>query len=198
MRRTLAALGAVSGAVLALDLWTKDWATHTLQYRPPVSVIGDLVRLTYTRNSGVAFGLGAGSRFPFYLFSLIAAAGILWLVLRQRVHGAMPRLALALILGGALGNLVDRLTTGEVVDFILLSWRGHDFPVFNVADTAVTLGVALFALTWRHPSEDAHAASAAGGADAPTAALPANPPPASGAEPPREPGTTAAAPREPA
>ena len=165
MKRSLAALGAVAGAVLALDLWTKQWATSTLQFRPPVSVIDDLVRFTYTRNSGVAFGLGAGTRFPFYLFSLIAAAGILWLVIRQRVQGTAPRLALALVLGGALGNLVDRFTTGEVVDFILLSWRGHDFPVFNVADTAVTIGVAVFALTWRHPSETEEPADGAPGAE---------------------------------
>jgi signal peptidase II len=130
-----------------------------LQHHPPIPIVDDLVRLTYTRNSGVAFGLGAGTRFPFYLFSLVAAAGIVWLVWRRRVNGGVSLGALALILGGALGNLVDRISTGEVVDFILLSWRGHDFPVFNVADSAVTVGVALFALAWRPPHE--HGAEAA-------------------------------------
>ena len=73
--------------------------------------------------------------------------------MRQRVHALARRLALALILGGALGNLVDRLTTGEVVDFIDIGWGRWHWPVFNVADSAVSIGVVLFALTWpRHDS----------------------------------------------
>src|SRR5437763_234659 len=80
---------------------------------------------------------------------------------RQRTHSLVRQLALALILGGALGNLVDRLSTGEVVDFILVGWRRWYWPVFNVADSAVSIGVALFAMTWMkgseaHPAEPAN------------------------------------------
>ena len=64
-------------------------------------------------------------------------------------------------MGGAIGNLIDRVRHGEVVDFILLSWRGHEFPVFNVADMCVTCGVILFALVWTHePAEPAETADA--------------------------------------
>jgi hypothetical protein len=62
-----------------------------------------------------------------------------------------------LILGGAIGNLIDRVRNGEVVDFILLSWRGHEFPVFNVADMCVTCGVILFALVWTHEPREPEA-----------------------------------------
>jgi signal peptidase II len=151
----------IAGAVLALDFWTKQWATRTLAGAPPVPVIGDLVRFTYVRNSGVAFGLGAGLPFPYYVFSIAAVLAILFLFLRGRVHGRGRRIALALILGGALGNLVDRLTTGLVVDFIDVGWRGFHWPVFNVADSAVSVGVVLFALAW--PRRDA--ATDAAGAD---------------------------------
>ena len=146
MRRSLSLLLAVSGVVVALDQWTKHWATRALMDRPPVRVIGEFARLTFTRNSGVAFGLGAGSHFPFYIFSIAAAAAILVVFLRRRVHGLPQQVALALIFGGALGNLLDRLRTGLVVDFIELGVGRWHFPVFNVADSAVTIGVAMFAL----------------------------------------------------
>jgi signal peptidase II len=154
VRRSLALLFVVSGVTFALDLWTKHWATQTLADRDSVAVLGQFLRLTYTRNSGVAFGLGAGTNFPFYVFSLLAALAILVLFLRGRVQGRTREVALALIFGGALGNLVDRITTGLVVDFIDVGIRQWRFPVFNVADSAVTVGVALFALGWSRRHED--------------------------------------------
>ncbi len=144
--RGAVALPAVAGGVLALDQWTKGLATQHLAGRPPVELVGDTVRLTYALNSGVAFSLGAGSRFPFYLFSIAAAVVIVWLLARGKVSRAPQRFALALVLGGALGNLVDRVTTGLVVDFIEVGLGRFRWPVFNVADSAVTVGVALFIL----------------------------------------------------
>src|SRR5437867_1787210 len=114
MKRSFGILFAVAAAVVALDVWTKRWATRTLAEGPPVPVIGDLVRFTYARNSGVAFGLGAGLPFPYYVFSIAAVLAILVLFLRRRVQDPARRLALALILGGAIGNLVDRLASGDV------------------------------------------------------------------------------------
>lgn len=160
MRRLLPLLG-LAAIVIALDRWTKHWASTTLPFNRPVPVLGEFLRLTYTRNSGVAFGLGQGTGFPWYVFSIVAAAVILWLLVRARVAGTARQLALALILGGALGNLVDRIVTGEVVDFIEVGVRRWHWPVFNVADSAVSIGVVLFVLTWpakreggpRHESE---------------------------------------------
>jgi signal peptidase II len=146
MKRVVALL-AIAGGVLALDQWTKHLATTLLAGRPPVRVLGDYVQLTYALNSGVAFSLGAGSRFPFYLFSIAAAVVILWLFARGRVPRLGQQIALALILGGALGNLVDRVSSGLVVDFVELAIGRFHWPVFNLADSAVTVGVALFVLT---------------------------------------------------
>jgi len=163
VRPPLSVLLGIAGAVLAFDLWTKQWATRTLAGAPPMPIIGEFVRFTYVRNSGVAFGLGAGLPFPYYLFSIAAVLAILVLFLRGRVHGVGRRVALALILGGALGNLVDRLSTGLVVDFIDVGWGRWHWPVFNVADSAVSVGVVLFALTWPrrdHAPEESGAAGA--------------------------------------
>lgn len=165
MRRPFGFLFGVAGVILALDMWTKRWATRELAGSPPVPVIGELVRFTYTRNSGVAFGLGAGLPFPYYLFSIAAVIAILYLFIRRPIQSATRRLSLALILGGALGNLVDRVSTGEVVDFIDVGWGRWHWPVFNIADSAVTIGVVLFALSWprRDPAPHEEPAAAPGG-----------------------------------
>ena len=153
MKRSPALFVGLATALVVADQWTKRLATEHLAFQPPVRVVGDLVQLTYARNPGIAFGLFAGHRFPFYVFSLIAAAVVTMLFLRHERLSIARQLSLACILGGALGNLIDRVRTGEVVDFILLSWHGHDFPVFNVADIGVTVGVCLFALVWTHDDE---------------------------------------------
>jgi len=142
----LLTLFGVAACVVGVDQWTKHWASAHLVLRPPVPLLGDFLTLTYTRNSGVAFGLGAGTGFPYYVFSIAAALVIVMMFLRRQVDGVLRQVALALILGGALGNLIDRLKTGDVVDFIQILWGR--FPVFNVADTAVSIGVALFAWSW--------------------------------------------------
>ena len=158
MKRSFVLLLGIAATILALDQWTKHWAERVLAHRAPVNVIGELVRLTYTRNSGVAFGLGAGLPFPYAIFSIAAVVAILVLFIRHREHPFARQLSLALILGGALGNLVDRLASGEVVDFILIGWRQWYWPVFNVADSAVSVGVVLFGITWaRHPEPRAEA-----------------------------------------
>ncbi|MEO5988474.1 MAG: signal peptidase II [Candidatus Eisenbacteria bacterium] len=159
MKRSLPLLLGVSAVCVALDQASKHWANAHLAYAEPIHVVGNLVRLTYTRNSGIAFGLFAGRAFPFYIFSIIAAIAVFVLFFRQERLAWPRQLSLALILGGAIGNLIDRMTTGEVVDFILLAWGRHEFPIFNVADMCVTFGVALFALVWTHDPKDTQPAS---------------------------------------
>jgi signal peptidase II len=151
VNRRLVALLAIAATVVACDQWTKHWAVATLAGRAPVNVLGEVVRFTFTRNSGVAFGLGAGTHFPYYVFSIVAAVAILILYLRRPDQSAWRRFALALILGGAIGNLIDRVSAGEVVDFIEVGVGGWHWPVFNVADSAVSVGVVLFALNWSRP-----------------------------------------------
>ena len=160
MRRSPALLLAVAGGGVVLDQWSKRWATTNLAFHEPMHVLSDLVTLTYTRNSGIAFGMFQGKSFPFYIFSIVAALAVFWLWARHPQLSRAREWSLALIMGGAVGNLIDRIRFGEVTDFILLAWRGHEFPVFNVADVCVTCGVILFALVWTHDPEPALVAGA--------------------------------------
>jgi signal peptidase II len=161
VRRSYPLLFGCSAFGVALDQWSKHWATAHLAFAPARQVVGDLVQFTYTRNSGIAFGIFQGRSLPLYVFSLIAAIAVVVLFSRHERMSFFRQLSLACILGGAVGNMIDRITTGQVVDFILLQWRGHEFPVFNVADVFVSCGVALFALAWTHDPQERAPESAA-------------------------------------
>ncbi len=121
-----------AAAVLGLDQLTKAFASAHLVPGEPVPVLGNFLRLTLVHNTGAAFGLFPGSRLPFILVSVLAIAVVLYVLLGW-------------ILGGALGNLLDRIRWGRVVDFIDVGIGTVRWPVFNVADSAVTLGVILLA-----------------------------------------------------
>jgi len=109
-------------------------------------VIGDWVRLTYIHNPGAAFGLFPGSRPALIVVSLAAIVVVTAVAWRKRSRWDV--LPLGLILGGAVGNLIDRIRLGEVVDFVQIGIPPENYwPVFNVADSAVTIGVAWLAFT---------------------------------------------------
>ncbi len=138
----------VSATVVVLDLWTKWLAEANLERFRPVEVLPFFnLRLTY--NPGAAFSLladaGGWQRWFFALVAVVASVVILvWLV---RLRGErMVACGLTLVLGGALGNLWDRIFRGEVVDFLDFHWAGWHFPAFNVADMAITVGAALLIL----------------------------------------------------
>jgi signal peptidase II len=145
----LAAL-MVGLAVLVADQLTKFWI---VQYfgaeglRPPVPVLGDVLTLYYVQNTGVAFSLFAGQNIKFVLIAL-ALGLICYLYWRYRdVATLWLRLGFALVLGGAVGNLLDRFARSYVVDFIHFQIPGiFNFAVFNVADSAITIGVVVVAL----------------------------------------------------
>src|SRR6267143_3275666 len=136
---------ACAAAVLALDQATKALASSHLIMGQPVPILGQFLRLTLVHNSGAAFGLFPGSRLPFILVSVLAIAVVLYLFARDAYRSLWNRVLLGCILGGALGNLVDRIRWGRVVDFIDVGLGSIRWPVFNVADSAVTLGVILLA-----------------------------------------------------
>ena len=138
----------IAVAVIVLDQITKTWIASTFQLGDArrVTPFFDIVR---AHNRGAAFSFlndaSGWQRWFFIILGLGAAAFIVWLLARhggQRLFGW----ALALILGGALGNVVDRILHGHVVDFIQVHWRHHYFPAFNVADSAITIGAALLIL----------------------------------------------------
>ena len=138
----------IAAAVIVLDQLTKAMivAAFRLGDARTVTPFFDIVR---AHNRGAAFSFlneaGGWQRWFFVALGIAAAAFIVWLLRRhggQRMFGW----ALALILGGALGNVIDRLVHGHVVDFIQVHWQHHYFPAFNVADSAITIGAALLIL----------------------------------------------------
>jgi len=142
-QRWLFALCAV--LVIGFDQGTKAIASARLYLSDPVPVLGDVVRLTLVHNTGAAFGMFPGSRLPFIAISLLAIAVVVYLYTREAYRGVPQRLLLGCILGGAIGNLADRVRLGWVVDFIDVGIGATRWPVFNVADSAVTVGVILLA-----------------------------------------------------
>ena len=146
----------ISALVIALDQLTKLWISHHFAYLEsyPVTAFFNLV---LAHNTGASFSMlsdaGGWQRWLFSGIAVFASAWIVWL-LRKHAQQTLFCLALAFILGGALGNLLDRLMYGYVVDFIDLYWSEHHFAAFNVADAAINLGAAL--LLWdsfKKPSE---------------------------------------------
>ena len=136
---------ACAAAVIALDQFTKWLASSRLLMGRPVPVLDDFVRFTLVHNTGAAFGLFPGSRIPFIVISVVAIAVVIYLFLRETYRSLANRILLGCILGGAIGNLVDRARLGWVVDFIDIGVGSVRWPVFNVADSAVTLGVLILA-----------------------------------------------------
>ena len=131
----------------AADLVTKALIESAMELYDSIPVIDGLFNIVYIRNPGAAFGLLAESgqyRLPFLLgVTGVAAAAILWMVHTLKPAQKLAIVSLAMIFGGALGNLVDRVRYGEVVDFLDFYWRNHHWPAFNVADSCITVGVAL-------------------------------------------------------
>lgn len=141
---------AIPVFVLALDQLTKTWVRSTMTLNETIRVVGDVIRFTYIHNEGAAFGLSIGSYSSqiFLVLAGVASVLVFYLLLSAPRAERMQRMALALILGGALGNIIDRLRWSMVVDFIQVGVAGHFWPIFNVADSAVTVGAVLLAWTY--------------------------------------------------
>jgi signal peptidase II len=142
---------ALAGIVLVADQLTKLWITANVSPGQPLPVFGDLVRLVYSKNTGALFGLFRDNATLFGLVSIGVIGGIAW------YHGQAPRsallsTALGLLLGGAIGNLIDRLRLGHVVDFVDAGIGGLRFYTFNVADSAITGALLLMLLLAIVPS----------------------------------------------
>jgi len=151
VRAKLLFFAAPAAAALALDQLTKAWVQASFRLYESRPVIEGWFHLTYVRNPGAAFGLfadhGAGFRTPFFVIvTLVALAAIGVAVARLTPDRRWTLGALGLVTGGALGNLMDRLRLGEVVDFLDVFWRSYHWPAFNMADSAITVGVAMLLL----------------------------------------------------
>lgn len=138
-------------AIIGLDLLVKHLTVTILAHRDPVRLLGGVLYLMHVRNSGAAFSLGEGYTFIFPVIAIGVVGWIIWL--SRRLGSLAWAVALGLVLGGAAGNLGDRIFrapgpfVGHVVDmFSLFDAHGQGFPVFNIADSALSVGVALAVL----------------------------------------------------
>nr|WP_231954815.1 signal peptidase II [Actinoplanes derwentensis] len=149
--RAVAVLAATMLVAVAVDQWVKHLSTENLVPGEPVRILGGLVYLSLLRNSGAAFSLGSDYTWIFPLITLVVVGVIGWMATRLR---SLPwGLSLGLVLGGAIGNLIDRLFRapapfhGHVVDMIsLFGPNAEYFAVFNIADSCLTVGVVLAVL----------------------------------------------------
>ena len=151
MDRTKRRFLLLSLLVLVLDQWTKWLVEAHLPEHTAHEVVPGLVNLTHVRNTGVAFGLFAehGSATGPWLLALLGVVALVVVslyFLRTSGHDLLLLTALALVLGGAIGNLIDRVVSGAVTDFVDVYVGVHHWPAFNVADSAITVGIVLMAL----------------------------------------------------
>ena len=142
---------ALAAAVTGLDQFTKWLIDTRMVLYQSIPVIDSLFHITYVRNTGGAFGFLAGTsaalRLPFFIVvSVVAITALLYFVRQIGSQQHVLLCALGGILGGALGNLIDRMVRGTVVDFLDVHWRGWYWPTFNVADSFITTGVIVLFL----------------------------------------------------
>ena len=139
----------VTPLILIVDQLTKLYIDGTMKLYQSIPVIDGLFSITYLRNRGAAFSFlsEASWRLPFFLIAtVIAVIAILIAFRKLRDDQRFAAVSLTLILSGAVGNLIDRVRLGEVIDFLDVYWKSHHWPAFNVADSAICVGVALLAL----------------------------------------------------
>ena len=140
---------AVIAAVIVLDQLTKVAIVRLFAYGERKEIVHGFFDLTLLFNKGAAFSfLSSASGWQRWFFTAIGIAAALFIVVMLAKHSSQKLFsaALALIAGGALGNVIDRLIHGHVVDFLLFHWRDWSFPAFNVADSAITVGAVLLIL----------------------------------------------------
>ncbi len=148
----------VTGLVIALDQFTKQLAISSLmQNEKSLVLIADWLKLTYTENTGIAFGISLGSHSLLIAITALILAALLLYVVFSKNRTPVFLVTFGLILGGGVGNLIDRVAFGRVVDFIHVDiYQGYLFgswmslwPVFNIADSAITVGACIL-LIWHN------------------------------------------------
>lgn len=134
---------------LVVDQATKLYVDRVMALHQSIPVIDGLFNFTYLRNRGAAFSFlsDASWRLPFFIVvTLVAAVVIVVALKKMRDDQKLAHASLAMIFSGAIGNLIDRIRLGEVIDFLDVYWKTHHWPAFNVADSLICVGVALIAL----------------------------------------------------
>lgn len=137
----------IAAVVLIIDQWTKWLVMRHMFQGESIPMIENIFYLTSHRNAGAAFGILQDQRWFFIIITIAVVAGLIYYIWQMKNENQVLVYSLAIILGGAVGNFIDRLIMGEVVDFldvkISIGTFYYDFPIFNVADSALVIGVSL-------------------------------------------------------
>lgn len=153
----------VSAAIILVDAWTKWLVSARIGLHDSIPIVSDFFQLVHVRNTGAAFGIGANAESEIIPILLNTGAIAVFCVVvayafRSAVTDRMLQVGLHLILGGAIGNLIDRFRFGYVVDFldVYVTWGGreHHWPAFNIADSAICIGIALLFLDMRRRPDE--------------------------------------------
>lgn len=141
LRGELAVMGLTAAAVLLMDQVTKGLVIASIGLNQRVEVLGDVVVLWHVRNQGAAFSLFQGGQLLFYAVTILALAMLVYFSRALRGRGALLHVVLGLVLGGTLGNLVDRVRLGYVTDFVSVGIGDLRWPTWNVADASLVVGI---------------------------------------------------------
>ena len=129
--------------IIILDQITKWFIVKKIELHESIPIIENFFAITSHRNKGAAWGMLQGQMTFFYIVTVIVVIGIIYMLHKHAKENKLLAISLSVILGGAIGNFIDRLFRKEVVDFLDFTIFSYDFPIFNVADSALTIGVIL-------------------------------------------------------
>jgi signal peptidase II len=138
----------ITALAIAFDQVTKYWVTQRLSEGGEISVIKNFFVISYTENPGIAFGMlgNANVKWALVAISVLAIFIVVYYLMHSPLSNRLLMWSLALLAGGIAGNLIDRVRLGRVIDFLEFYYRDWHFPVFNVADTVITIGASLMAI----------------------------------------------------
>ncbi|WP_085060601.1 signal peptidase II [Staphylococcus haemolyticus] len=131
----------VAIAILIIDQVTKRIIATTMDIGDSYKVIPNFLNITSHRNNGAAWGILSGKMGFFYIITIVILIVLVLFYIKEAKYNLFMQVAISLLFAGALGNFIDRLVNGEVVDFVDTNIFGYDFPIFNVADSSLTIGV---------------------------------------------------------
>jgi signal peptidase II len=131
-------------AVVLFDQWTKWLIVKNMELGQSITLIDGFLSITSHRNKGAAWGILQDQMIFFYIITVIVVIGLIYYLHKHTADSLLQRIAIGFILGGAIGNFIDRLFRKEVVDFIDVMIFTYDYPIFNVADSFLFIGVVIF------------------------------------------------------
>ncbi len=145
---------SISGMVVIFDQLTKNIVKSQMELGESYNILGTFLKLTFVENKGLAFSIKVSNLGIFTGLSIIASLVVLYYIYKYKDDGAMVYMPLALIFGGAIGNIIGRVLYGKVVDFIDVGLSSYRWPVFNIADSSVFIGLVWFLIASWQANDD--------------------------------------------